>query len=246
MAKDNSNEDTEIASDAVEAPKAEVTLAAMPVAPNGGYGWVIVLASFFVHMFVLGNIYSFGLMGGLGAWSGQLADRYGNNVVIAMGAVMIGIGYFLASFSTALWHLYLTQGVIAVGIAVAGSGVGQFCMSQITGLLLCALLTKRVLPLVVATKSNSSSELFKDPKFVQLYIGVFFNVLGMYMPYTYLPLYAQRYGVSLSGSVLILSMVGISSAVGRIVIGLLADSWGKLGMLKLCMFGGGASTLCWM
>lgn len=320
MTVDTLKKDNRVAGDVGEAPKIELTLAAMPVAPNGGYGWVIVLASFFVHMFVLGNIYSFGvfyveyieefdtnrgviawagsigvgLMGGLGAWSGQLADRYGNNIVIAIGAVLIGIGYFLASFSTALWHLYLTQGIIAgfgysfafisgvsivgqwfttlrglaVGIAVAGSGVGQFCMSQITGalieahgwrfairvlalinfvgLLICALLTKRLLPLVAATKANSSSELFKDPKFVQLYIGVFFNTLGMYMPYTYLPLYAQRYGVSLSQSVLILSLVGLASAVGRIMIGILADTVGKLEMLKLCMFGGGAATLCWM
>ena len=30
--------------------------------PNGGYGWVVVAASFVIHLLVLGNIYSFGVL----------------------------------------------------------------------------------------------------------------------------------------------------------------------------------------
>ena len=29
--------------------------------PDGGFGWVVVMGSFFVHFFVLGSIYSFGV-----------------------------------------------------------------------------------------------------------------------------------------------------------------------------------------
>lgn len=49
----------------------------------------------------------------LGAFSGQLADRFGNRIIVIVGAVFIFIGFLLGSFSESLWHLYLTQGLIA-------------------------------------------------------------------------------------------------------------------------------------
>lgn len=288
--------------------------------PNGGYGWCVVAASFFVHVFVLGNVYSFGvfypqyldafnstkgvmawvgsisvgLMGGLGAWTGKFADRHGNNYGIALGAALIGLGYLSASFSTEVWHLYLTHGVVtgvgysfafiagvsvvgqwfttkrglAIGIAVAGSGVGQFVMSLVTNTLLtrfgwritlrvlaatnfvaltlCALVIRRFVPLVTSTDGESWFHFFRDHRFTAIFWAVFLNSLGLYMPYTYLPLYAQKYGVSSSSSVLILSLVGLSSAAGRIIMGYFSDKLGKLLSLKLCMFGAGAATLCWM
>lgn len=288
--------------------------------PDGGYGWVVVIAVFFVHVFVLGNMYSFGvfyptyidafdgdeaavawvgsvgacLMVGLGVWTGEWADRYGNERVVFVGAVFVGVGFLLASFATELWHLYLTQGVLAgigyslafiagvsvvgqwfskrrglaVGIAVAGSGLGQFAISQITGglissggwryalrilalicfvgLALCSLGIRRLLPRVTHTSGQSSLHYFKERNFSVLYFGSLLNSLGMLMPYTYLPLYAEDHGVSRSASVLIISMVGISSAVGRIAVGFFADKIGKILMFQVCILLGGASTLCWL
>eukprot|EP01039_Chlorochromonas_danica_P004182 gene4182-4595_t len=291
-----------------------------PSPPDGGYGWVVVIAAFFVHIFVLGNIYSFGvlyaeyidafdsnkavmawvgsigvcIMGALGAWTGKLADRYGNSYIVFLGGALVGLGFLIASFSKEVWHLYVTEGVIAgigysfafvaavsvvgqwfssrrgvaVGIAVAGSGVGQFVMSQITriliadigwrgtlrvlalinfvGLTLCSLVIRRFLPCVESISSESWIEFFYDWRFCFLYVAIFFNTLGLYMPYTYIPLYAERYGVSSSDGVLILSLVGLSSALGRIALGVSADWLGKLNMLKLCMLASAIATLCWM
>jgi MFS family permease len=126
--------------------------------PDGGFGWIVVLGSFFVHVFVVGNSFSFGvfypvyikefnasqgnvawigsigsglmtgftnilynfelfdflfIFPGLGAISGALSDKYGNRKVLLLGTLFISIGYALASFSTELWHLFLTQGVLA-------------------------------------------------------------------------------------------------------------------------------------
>jgi MFS family permease len=242
--------------------------------PDGGYGWVIVVAVFFVHVFVLGNVYSFGvlypvlieafhsnkgnvawvgsiaaaLMVGLGAWTGSLADRYGNNRIIALGACCIGLGYALGSLAQSLWHLYLTLGLItgfgysfafisavsvvgqwftkrrglALGTAVAGSGLGQFAMSQITGallqsfswrgallvlalinfvgLMICALFIKRLLPLVKHDVSSKVSSLdnFKDRNFLLLFLGAFVNSLGAFMPYSHLPIYSENHNKSIS------------------------------------------------
>ena len=56
----------------------------------------------------------------------------------------------------------------------------------------------------------------------------------------------KLHGISIHNSVLILSIMGIASALGRIIIGFAADLWGKLLMLKICMLVGGISTLCWI
>lgn len=280
-----------------------------PTPPNGGYGWVVVAASFVVHLLVLGNIYSFGvlfpvyidvfhisagLMTGLGAYTGAWADRFGNGLIVGIGGIFTAVGFFLASYSTELWHLYLTQGFIAgigyslafisgvsvvgqwfttkrglaVGIAVAGSGLGQFALSQVTGVLLsefkwrstlrilalidivgltlCAIVIRRFLPCTKKSNKESGMIFFKDINFKFLYTSAVISTLGLFMPYTHLPKYALLHGVSTSGAILILSIMGIASAVGRVVIGFAADVYGKLVMLMVCMVVGGISTLCWL
>ena len=52
---------------------------------------------------------------------GALVDRVGPRRVILGGAVMLGLSSALASQITALWHLYLTTGVLtALGVCAAG------------------------------------------------------------------------------------------------------------------------------
>jgi MFS family permease len=289
---------------------------------DGGYGWVVVFAVFFVHVFVLGNVYSFGifytvyleyfdstpstiawiggisaaLMTGFGVYSGKLADYYGNNKMVFLGGCFMGAGYFLASFSTQVWQLYLTQGLIvgigyslafisgvsavgqwftknrglAVGVAVAGSGLGQFCMAQVVGTLidsmgwrgalkilalieivgvtLCALLIKRRSPLIKewSSKSHSSWNMLKDRNFSLIFWGGVLASLGMFVPFTYIPAYAMQYNLSKTQAVFILSFMGIASATGRITTGFLADRIGKLFMLQLCYLGGGVATAFWL
>lgn len=288
--------------------------------PDGGYGWVVVAASFFVHALILGNIYSFGvffpiyiddfnqpqgsvawvgsigagLMTGLGAYSGAWADEYGNSRVVFIGGSLVGLGYFAASFSTQLWHLYLTQGFIAgigyslafisgvsvvgqwftarrglaTGIAVAGSGLGQFAISLFVGaftidfgwrttlrylalivfvgLTLCSVAIKRFVPCCKPDPTESGLAYFKERNFVLLYFSAFFSTLGLFMPYTHIPIYAELHGINNSEAILMLSIMGIASAAGRVLIGFVADVYGKIAVLQLCIAVGGLSTLCWM
>jgi MFS family permease len=292
---------------------------------DGGYGWIVVVAVFFVHVFVVGPIYSFGifyrvyldyfkasessvawigsigagLLGALGFCTGKLADAYGNSKTIFIGGVLISAGFFLASFSTELWQLYLTQGVItgagysftyipavavvgpwfkkyralALGIAVAGSGLGQFVISVVTGTLLerfswrttlkilalieisgltiCSLIIRRKTPLLnenkICTSVNRKSfHHFTDQNFNCLYFSGLLVTLGLFIPFTYLPSYAIQYGISKASAVFLLSMTGIASASGRVLTGYLADKLGKLLMLQVCYICGSISTFCWL
>lgn len=148
--------------------------------PDGGYGWVVAIASCFAVFFSVGNVFLFsvflpvyvdefnspqgatawvgsisgGLMTALGIFVGAFSDYYGNDRIIFVGALLIFIGFMLASFATELWHLYLTHGIItgtgmscvfisaigvtgpwftskralALGIAFSGSGLGQLAL----------------------------------------------------------------------------------------------------------------------
>ena len=84
--------------------------------------------------------------------AGSLADRYGPRRILAVGALFMGLGMWLASQTSAVWHYYLAYGVLvaigsgsmyvpvsgavsktftrqrnfAVGITASGSGVGQY------------------------------------------------------------------------------------------------------------------------
>jgi len=115
------------------------TNTSIPGAPDGGFGWVVVAASFFVNMIADGVTFSFGVMfdefqnefdcskakvagvvsvfhalpllsGPAATW---LSDRYGCRNVTVVGSVMASIGFLAAAFSNNIYLLYLFFGVIA-------------------------------------------------------------------------------------------------------------------------------------
>ncbi|KAG2217422.1 hypothetical protein INT45_013753, partial [Circinella minor] len=159
-------------------------------APDGGYGWAVVVAGFFAYvtMFGVANIY--GLFSQAYATStlegksttlelmtvgsvlfvslnilspiSVLLVRFGTRFNYALGSILACLGVFLASFTTEVWHLYLTQGLLfgfgssflymsvasvipqwftkrraaAMGISSAGSGLGALSMSPMVNYLI--------------------------------------------------------------------------------------------------------------
>jgi len=94
---------------------------------------------------------------------------------------------------------------------------------------------------------TSAATYFADRHFVLLYCGyVMVAVFGYAMPFVHLPEYCLLHGLTSSDSQLLLSMIGLASAVGRISIGYVADKFGKLLMLRVCMIVAGTITLGWL
>ncbi|KHJ92922.1 hypothetical protein OESDEN_07176, partial [Oesophagostomum dentatum] len=110
----------------------------VPIIPDGGWGWVVVIGSFFIHVFADGFVYSFGVMvnvlmqefnsdntmasfiisllTGLTLGSGPLAsavcNKYGCRMTVIIGACIAFVGCTTASFATAMWHIVFSVGVI--------------------------------------------------------------------------------------------------------------------------------------
>lgn len=107
--------------------------------PDGGWGWVIVFASFMVNLIADGITFSFGVIYvellkyfGEGkaktAWIGSLfmampllsgpiasflTDRYGCRKVTIIGSILASIGFFVSSFTDSVEMLFFTFGIFA-------------------------------------------------------------------------------------------------------------------------------------
>lgn len=112
------------------------------------YGYVVVLAAFFILCVMWGAMYSFGaflkpmsaefgwtrvaisgayslnmvLHGLLYIVAGKINDSFGPRRVIVVCGFLAGLGYLLMSQISAIWQLYLFYGVI-IGVAMSGSYV---------------------------------------------------------------------------------------------------------------------------
>eukprot|EP00088_Acartia_fossae_P021426 TRINITY_DN22886_c1_g2_i2.p1 TRINITY_DN22886_c1_g2~~TRINITY_DN22886_c1_g2_i2.p1 ORF type:complete len:184 (-),score=46.58 TRINITY_DN22886_c1_g2_i2:104-574(-) len=73
-------------------------------------------------------------------------------------------------------------------------------------------------------KSMMDFSLLKDPKFLLVGVSNIFGFLGFYIPFIYLPsLVESREGISESEAAMVLSVIGISNTVGRILTGILSS-----------------------
>ncbi|XP_069547494.1 monocarboxylate transporter 7-like isoform X1 [Brachyistius frenatus] len=110
-----------------------------PEAPDGGWGWVVAVAFFLVEVFTYGNIKSFGIflqdlmeefgetnsrvswivsicifvMTFNGPLSSVMTSRFGFQVVVMIGGLLISSGTIATSFTSSINQIYITYGLVA-------------------------------------------------------------------------------------------------------------------------------------
>ncbi|RCH95789.1 hypothetical protein CU098_009080 [Rhizopus stolonifer] len=159
--------------------------------PDGGYGWVVAVVGFLINFIMFGVASIWGVFSnalatstlkdkattvqlmGVGSVlivclnifspaSPLLASRFGVRPTMMIGTLLLSLGLILAGFSTEVWHLYLTQGVLfgigssltymsivavipqwfttrrgmAMGISSCGSGFGGLALSPMVSSLI--------------------------------------------------------------------------------------------------------------
>lgn len=77
-------------------------------------------------------------------------------------------------------------------------------------------------------------------------LGSVVGFFGYWTPFYYLPSYIVSYGFSSSFGALVLGILNGASAVGRIVLGLIADRIGRVNMLVSCWFVASLMVLVWL
>ncbi|KAI9269221.1 major facilitator superfamily domain-containing protein [Phascolomyces articulosus] len=160
------------------------------IVPDGKYGWAVVLAGFFGYITIFGMSNVYGVFSQAYATTtlknkastlelmtvgsvifvsvnvlspiSILLARFGTRFNYGLGSILTCLGVILAGFSTEIWHLYLTQGLlfgfgasflymsissvipqwfttrrgVAMGISSAGSGLGALFLSPMANSLI--------------------------------------------------------------------------------------------------------------
>ncbi|RDX44156.1 MFS general substrate transporter [Lentinus brumalis] len=226
-----------------------------------------------------------------GAFVGRLFDAYGPRPIMVVGSLVLVLGTMLTSISTQYYQYILAQGILvgvgigtvfypslaaisthfrqyrgtALGIAIAGSGVGgvtwPIMYQQLFGRLgfawtvrITAFVTLVLcLFAILAVSSNLSSpaqsapwldtKMFRDVSFMLVVVGSILICLGLFIPFFYIVDYTTAHGISPQMGFYVLSVMNAGGILGRLLPPFMSDSLGKFNILVPCAFLSGLSIL---
>lgn len=171
---------------------------------------------------------------------------------------LLGLGSALCFFPAvsipSQW--FLNKRALATGVAVAGSGVGGIVVTvatnamiksigfrwalRVTGIVSFVLLGGSIPFLKTRIPSKRHGKLFdfsifRNNKFVPLFMSSVFAPFGYLIPFFFLPLYCDSVGLSAEIGATMLSIVNGLSIAGRILMGVIADRIGHINALIICL-----------
>jgi MFS family permease len=230
---------------------------------------------------------------GLGLVSGKAADRFGPRPVMLVAAAVLGVGLLLTSRVHSIWLGYITYGVgvgiavacayvpmvatvgawflrrrtAALGVAVAGIGVGTLVVAPISerlidaygwrtayvvlgiggaALLLVASLGAWRPPVTVIQEPVPLRAVIRQRGFVILYVATALISAALFVPFVFIKDYATDHGIDSGPATALVSIIGASSVVGRLGLGALGARLGATRLMQLSFAIMAASFLIWL
>jgi MFS family permease len=230
----------------------------------------------------------------LGLVTGRWSDRVGPRPLLVTGAVAMFGGLMLTSVAGSLWIGLLSYSVgvgiaaacgyvpmvavvggwferrrtMALGVAVAGIGVGTLVMAPVASrlidahgwrvayrvfavgaaglLLLCALVTSRPPRDAAPASTTAFGEVTRTRAFRALYGSTLLMSLALFVPFVFIADYAEEHGVESGAAALLVGLIGGSSIVGRLGLGTLAPRVGLTRLYQSCFLMMGVSFGVWL
>ncbi|KAJ1964503.1 hypothetical protein GGI12_001375 [Dipsacomyces acuminosporus] len=234
----------------------------------------------------------FGAMNIVAIPAGIMCERFDSRLVTFVGGVIMGISLIIASFcDDAVWKLLLTQGIIfslgaslvfvpatsipsqwfvkyralAIGIVVAGSGIGGLWLTPVTDRMISSLGTAWALRItgIVVVAINSAAcpfmrnrlkvkgrekivdfSILKDIRFKFIFCGAVCGTTAYFTPFFIMPTFARQVvGKSTSFANNLVTIINAASTLGRIITGQLAMGYGNINTLATCTLVASLSVL---
>jgi len=230
---------------------------------------------------------------GLSLITGRVVDRFGPRPLLVLASATMASGLWATSAVHSLQVGYLTYGAgvgiaaacgyvpmvavvggwftqrraLAVGVSVAGIGVGTLVMSPlaarlidahgwrdtyrifgVTGpvlLLVCTLLVERP-PGSGALAPSRVRDALGSAVFRRLHLSAVAFGLGLFVPFVFVVPYAKAQGVPAVRAALLVGVLGGSSVVARAGFGVLVRRFGSFRLYRMCFAGHVCSFLIWL
>jgi MFS family permease len=230
---------------------------------------------------------------GLGSLSGAAADRFGPRRVLLVGAAALALGLVATAAADSLGVALIAYGLgvgiavacayvpmvalvgawfearrtLALGVAVAGIGIGTLTLPPLTAALIgelgwrdtylvlaavgtvtlvgCAL-ASRAAPAVEGGGGTSLGDAVRDPGYRWLYLAAILGSLALFVPFVHLPSYAEGRGIDPVPAAGLIGAIGLASVIGRLALGAVAGRGGLLRIFQGCFLAMGASFGLWL
>ncbi len=225
--------------------------------------------------------------------TGRMADRFGPRLVLVTGAVALFVGLMLTSRVDSLGLGYVTYGAgvgvaaacgyvpmvatvggwfvrhraLAVGLAVAGIGVGTLVMSPLSASMIDrygwrdtyvvfaiggAAVLLACVPLVDRPPGDGSPQpsRFRDaigsPVFRRVHLSAFALGLALFVPFVFVGQYAKERGVDSVQAAVLVGVLGGSSVLSRVGFGSLVRRFGSFRLYRACFAIHAVSFVIWL
>ena len=225
--------------------------------------------------------------------TGRMVDRFGPRVVLLLGAASLFIGLLATSRVDSLGVGYLTYGVgvgiaaacgyipmvamvggwfvrhraVAVGLAVAGIGVGTMVMSPLSAALIdrygwrdtyviLAVAGTAVLLACVPLAARPPGDGLPQPSrfgdaihswvFRRVQLSAFFLGLALFVPFVFVGQYAKDEGIGSVQAAVLVGVLGGASVLSRVGFGTLDRRFGSFRLYRTCYVIHGASFVIWL
>lgn len=172
-------------------------------------------------------------------------------------AIGVGIGCACCYVPTlaVVGSWFVRRRNMALGFAAAGTGTGTLAVPPIAAVLIqhygwreadialglggalillaCAVVVRPspAVPLT-GTAPPTLRRLVRSPKFITLYMSWVLGTSALFVPFIYLPAFARDHGASDVAAAALVSVIGGTSILGRLLLGPIGDRFGVLSLFK--------------
>ncbi|MFW2334703.1 MFS transporter [Ilumatobacter sp.] len=225
--------------------------------------------------------------------TGRMTDRFGPRVVLVVGAIAMFVGLMLTSRVDSLGVGYVTYGAgvgiaaacgyvpmvatvggwfvrhraLAVGLAVAGIGVGTMVMSPLSAAMINrygwrdtyvvfaiggSLVLLACVPLVDRPPGDGSpqpsrfGDALRSAVFRRVHLSAFALGLALFVPFVFVGQYAKEQGIDAVQAAVLVGVLGASSVLSRVGFGSLVMRLGSFRLYRACLAIHAVSFVIWL